>query len=269
MQNRRVNRLLGLPTPELRQLRATVDGMAEADIAERQSAFAAKLDRDLTLLAQAQFETPEFRRVFATPLTIERARFFAIQFVHYNVNRRDCWGYIQARAPWDVKRVIWEHEKDELHFDPRGDADHRELMAKEALALGASAAEVANTTPTPLLQAAQMAFVHLAQNLPWLGALTASHFLERRNNSDLMEGGGFSARWRKRLVEELGVDPDCLISSNVHVAADVDHSDSIWAAIGTHVIDEETYNTALRGGEACAVVDRAYRAALAHGMEGI
>lgn len=243
--------------------------MAETDIEERNRALTAKLDRRLTQIAQDQFDTPEFKRVFATPLTIERARFFAIQFVHYNVNRRDCWGYVQARAPWDVKRVIWEHEKDELHFDPRGSADHRELMAKEALALGASAEEVANTGPTPLLEAAQMAFVHLAQNLPWLGALTASHFLERRNNSDLMEGGGFSARWRKRLVDDLGIDPKGLISSNVHVEADVDHSDSIWAAISDHVIDEESYNTALRGGEACAIVDRAYRAALAHGMESL
>ena len=136
--------------------------MSEAGIAEPDRAYADKLDQELTRLAQAQFDTPEFKRLFATPLTIERARFFAIQFVHYNVNRRDCWGYIQARAPWDVKRVIWEHEKDELHFDPRGDADHRELMAKEALALGASAEAVANTGPTPLLEAAQMAFVHLA-----------------------------------------------------------------------------------------------------------
>jgi hypothetical protein len=206
--------------------------------------LADRLDQELTRLAQSQFETPEFERFFSVPLTLERARFFSIQLVLYGVNRRDCWAFVQARAPWEVKRVIWEHEKDELYFDPRGGSDHRELMAKEAIALGATAEEVANARPTPLLQAAQMAFIHLAENLPWLG-------------------------WRNKVADELGIDPKGLISSNVHVEADVDHSDSIWGAISAHVTDEESYNTALRGGQACAVIDRAHRAAEAHGMESI
>ena len=241
--------------------------MADALTETGTGGLAARLDRELTALAQAQFETPEFRRVFTVPLSIERARFFALQFVLYNVNRRDCWGYVQGRAPWEVKRAIWVHEKDELFHDELGGADHRVLMAKEALALGATEEEVAAVTPTPLLAAAQMAFIHLAQNLPWLGALAASHFLERRNNSDLMEGGGFSQRWRDKVIAELDIDTKALISSNVHVAAEVAHSDSIWDAIAAHVADEESYNAALRGAEACAVVDRAYRAALADGME--
>ena len=243
--------------------------MTKASTAERTGDLVDQLDQELTRLAQNQFETPEFELLFSIPLTLERARFIALQFVHYNVNRRDCWAFVQARAPWDVKRVIWEHEKDELYFDPRGGSDHRDLMAKEAIALGATAEEVADARPTPLLEAAQMAFVHLAENLPWLGGLTASHFLERRNNSDVIAGGGFSARWRKKLVDELGIDPKGLISSNVHVEADVDHSVSIWGAISANVVDEESYNTALRGGQACVVIDRAYRAALAHGMERI
>ncbi|MGE0853881.1 MAG: iron-containing redox enzyme family protein [Hyphomicrobiaceae bacterium] len=243
--------------------------MSEAMLAHKDVGLAQKLDKELTRLAQAQFDTPEFRLVLETPLTAERARFVALQFVLYNVNRRDCWAFVQARAPWDVKRIIWEHEKDELHFDPRGGGDHRMLMSKEALALGATEEEVANVRPTPLLEAAQMAFVHVAMTHPWLGALTASHFLERRNNSDLMQGGGYSSRWREKMVKELGVQPKKLISSNVHVEADVDHSDSIWGAIAANVVDDESYNIALRGAEACAVVDRAYRAALAHGMRSI
>jgi hypothetical protein len=225
--------------------------MAKASPAKQAGDLAEQLEQELTRLAQSQFETPEFERFFSVPLTVERARFFSLQLVLYGVNRRDCWAFVQARAPWEVK------------------ADHRELMSKEAIALGATAEEVANTRPTPLLQAAQMAFVHLAENLPWLGALTASHFLERRNNADLMVGGGFSKRWRNKVADELGIDPKGLISSNVHVEADVDHSDSIWGAISAYVTDEESYNTALRGGQACAVIDRAHRAAEAHGMESI
>lgn len=241
--------------------------MANATTKAQTDGLADRLGQELTRLAQAQFDSPEFERLFSLALTMEGARFLALQFVLYNVNRRDCWGFVQARAPWDVKRVIWEHEKDELYYDDRGGGDHRFLMAKEALALGATEDEIAEVQPTPLLAAAQMAFIHLAENLPWLGALTASHFLERRNNSDLMKGGGFSQRWRDKMVDELGIDPKELISSNVHVVADVAHSDSIWEAIAAHVVDEESYNSALRGGQACAVIDRAYRAALADGIE--
>jgi hypothetical protein len=243
--------------------------MFQSSLATANPALADKLDAELTRIAQAQFDTPEFQLILSAPLTLERARFIALQFVLYNVNRRDCWAFVQARAPWDVKRIVWQHEQDELYHDPRGGADHRVLMAKEAIALGASEAEVVAAEPTPLLHAAQLAFIHIAENQPWLGALVSSHFLERRNNSDLMKGGGYSARWRKRCVDELGIDPKGLISSNVHVEADVDHSVSIWAAIAAHVADEESYNIALRGAKACALIDRAYRAALAHGMATI
>ncbi len=52
------------------------------------SSYAERLDRELTALTTAQFETPEFRFFFETPLTIERARCYALQLLFYNVNRR-------------------------------------------------------------------------------------------------------------------------------------------------------------------------------------
>ena len=94
-----------------------------------------QLDRELTRMAIAQYETPEFKLLFSTPLTLQRARVNAILTVHYGINRRDCWAYVQARCPYNVKKTIWEHEKDELSFDPRGGADHRTLQLKEAMAL--------------------------------------------------------------------------------------------------------------------------------------
>ncbi len=51
-----------------------------------------RLDRELTALATVQFDTPEFCLLFETPLTMQRARYLALQFVFYNVNRRDCSG---------------------------------------------------------------------------------------------------------------------------------------------------------------------------------
>lgn len=224
--------------------------------------LAERLNDELTALAIAQFDTPEFRVLFETPLTMERARFVALQMVFYNVNRRDCWAYVQAKAPWSIKRAIWEHEKDELHHDPRGGSDHLALMSKEARALGVTEEELTTARPIPLVDAVMQGWAHAAMTLPWLGALVASHFLERRNNSDLIPGGGLSKRFRDKMVRELNVPESSLIASNVHIEADVDHSDAIWEAIAEAVTDEYSYQTALEGGRACAILDRAFRAAL-------
>ena len=237
--------------------------------AARTTSWSDRLDRELTQMVNEQFETPEFRLMFDTPLTMERARYFALQFVFYNVNRRDCWAYVQAKAPWEVKQAIWEHESDELHFDKRGGSDHRSLMTKEAVALGMTAEEVAKAEPSPLITATMWGFNHINITHPWLGAITASHFLERRNNGKIVRGGGASARWRDKLVRDLKIDSSLLISSNVHVEADMDHSDSIWESIVRYVVDEHSYRTALEGAQACATVDRAFRVALAYEMRQI
>jgi hypothetical protein len=99
--------------------------------------------------------------------------------------------------------------------------------------------------------------------------LTASHFLERRNNVKLVKGGGASYRWRDRLVNELGIDASKLKSLSVHVEADEDHSDMIEDAIVRHVRDEESYKAAITGARECMHIDRAYRGAVAHGMRAI
>lgn len=243
--------------------------MNATSAAVKNGKLADRLDGELTVLAQAQFTTPEFELIMNTPLTMKRAQHVAVQFVFYNVNRRDCWAYVQAKAPWDVKRVIWEHEKDELFHDPRGGSDHRALMSKEAIALGVSEADLAKAAPSPLIAATLMAFSHAASTLPWLGAMAASHFLERRNNGKLMRGGGFSARFREKMVKELKIDPGVLISSNVHVEADMDHSDSIWDSISANIVDDYSYQTALQGAQMCSTLDRAFRAAVAHEIRQI
>ncbi len=142
-------------------------------------------------------------------------------------------------------------------------------MSREALALGVTEDELANAETTPLVRASLYAFTHLATNLHWLGALTASHFLERRNNSKLIKGGGSSFRWRDRLVNELGISEDALRSTTVHVVADEDHSDMIEDAIARHTVDEDSYKAALQGARECVQIDRAFRGAMAHGMLAI
>ena len=246
--------------------------MAETTaVKSRATPFADRLETELNRMVNEQFTSPEFRFIADTPLTIARAKFYTLQMVFYAANRRDCWAYVQARAPLDVKQAIWHHEQDELIVDPRGGADHMTLMNREAVALGVTNQELAASQPTPLLKAALMAFCYNASTLPWLAGLVQSHFMERRNNNSLIKGGagGSSLRWRDRLIKELGVDPKVLTSSNVHVVADQEHSDLIWDAVSRYVIDEDSYKTALQGAREAAQLDRAVRAALATGMRMI
>ena len=225
-----------------------------------------KLREELDTLVNTQFETPEFVALLGTPLRIESARWAAAMTYFYTMNRRDCWAYVQARAPLDVKQAIWHHEQDELIHDARGGADHIALTLKEAVILGLKSEDVLNTVPPPMVRAALYAWLHIASTLPWLAALTASHILERRNNSAIVKGGGMSKRWREKLIREVGIPAETLISSNIHVVADVEHSDLIWDAIARHVVDERTYSTVLEGAQESLQIDRAYRGALAYGL---
>ncbi|MGE5537782.1 MAG: iron-containing redox enzyme family protein [Gemmatimonas sp.] len=233
--------------------------------------YVAKLETELNKMVNEQFQSAEFRYLLETPLTLARARFYTVQLAFYALNRRDCWAYVQARAPLDVKQAIWHHEEDELIRDSRGGADHVTLMNREALALGLTEKELVKAQPSPSLKAALLGFSYLASNLPWLGGLVASHFLERRNNNTLIKSkaGGSAVRWRDRLINELGIDPKKLISTNVHAVADEEHSDLIWDTISRHVKDEESYKIAVHGARESAQLDRAVRAAFATGMRMI
>ena len=52
-------------------------------------------------------------------LTPHERHILNLHYPHYIKSRRDCWAAAQVKAPLDVKRAIWEHEKDELIFDKR------------------------------------------------------------------------------------------------------------------------------------------------------
>ena len=88
----------------------------------------ARLERKLHREANALFQTDEYQRFFALPLTKARARFYMIQRATFMLGRRASWAYVQARAPFDVKQLIWHHEEDELAGSKeRGVADPCDL----------------------------------------------------------------------------------------------------------------------------------------------
>lgn len=224
------------------------------------------LEAEIDAMANRQFETPEFRELLGPPLTLSGARLFSINMAHYVRNRRDCWGYVQGAAPLDVKRLIWEHEQEELVYDPRAGMDHYTLTTTEARVLGLSPEEIAATPPVPGATAAFYAWIHIAKSRPWLAAFTASSALEKRNSGAVVKGGGMSYRIRKKMVEDLGIPEHELINQSVHIEADTEHATMFHRVAERHALTEEDRRAVLAAAEETFIIDRAFRGALGHAM---
>ena len=120
-----------------------------------------------------------------------------------------------------------------------------------------------------MVQAAFMAWHLIGMKGPWLTAFAASQMLERRNNAEIVEGGGMSYRIGRKFEEELGINLKRMVSLDVHSTADTDHSDMMDGVYDKHVKTQEDYDAVLRGAAQCMAIDRAYRGGLACVMRHI
>jgi len=222
-----------------------------------------KLDQ----MVNDQFDSVEFKTFLDVPLTMERARFYVVQNALYTSNRRDCWGYVQGGAPLEVKRVIWEHESDELINDPRAGMDHFNLTVKQGEVIGLKREDFETAQVPAMVQACFHAWHHIAMRGHWLTAYAASHMLERRNNGKIVKGGGMSFRVGKKFENELGINLKRMISLDVHVAADMDHSENISEMFERYVKSADDADKVLEGARESMAIDRAYRGALGFYME--
>jgi pyrroloquinoline quinone (PQQ) biosynthesis protein C len=228
-----------------------------------------ELTATLDQMVNEQFESLEFKRFFSVPLTLERGRFYVIQNALYTSNRRDCWAYVQGSAPLEVKRVIWQHESDELVNDPRANMDHYTLTVKQGEVLGLTPEDFEKAEAPPMVRACFYAWHHIAIRNHWLTAYTSSHMLERRNNGKIVQGGGMSFRVGKKFENELGINLKRMISLDVHIVADADHSENISEVFERYVKTTEDRDLVLKGARECMAIDRAYRGALGYYMEQI
>jgi hypothetical protein len=229
----------------------------------------ADLLNTLDRMVNEQFDTVEFKSLLDLPLTMERGRFYVMQNAHYTSNRRDCWGYVQGGAPLDVKRVVWEHESDELINDPRAGMDHYTLTVKQGEVIGLKPEDFERSEIPPMVRACFMAWHHVAMRSHWLSAYAASHMLERRNNGKIVKGGGMSYRMGKKFENELGINLKRMISLDVHVVADMEHSDNISEVFERYVKTREDCELVLHGARDSMAIDRAYRGALGFYMAQI
>src|SRR5947208_12906544 len=221
-----------------------------------------KTREELNTIVFGQFRTPEYKQFLAAKLTPARQKLLDLHYPHYIKSRRDCWGAAQVKAPLDVKRAIWEHEKDELIYDKR--------MGSAHLTDDQMAAATAESNLLPGARAAIFAWMYLSTTRPWIEALTVNHITERKNNPAIVKGGGFTARFaHKRVADQGGTIEGLDINTKVHMVADEDHSDMFEPIFDKYVVDERTAQAVIRAAQDSLAIDRAYRSALATAMSEI
>jgi heme oxygenase-like protein len=225
--------------------------------------------KELVRLANRQFNTPPFERLLNVKFSPQRAQQYSIQMAYYVKNRRDCWGYVQGSAPLDVKRIIWEHEQDELIGKKSdGKDDHITLAVKEGAVLGLDARAFDDT---PLLEGGVACFyswINLAQR-PWLEALAASAILEVRNSAELIEGGSLSRRIAEKFERELGIPMKKQINNAEHIVMDVEHAHLLTQVARKHATTETAQKAIIKGARESLLIDRVYRGHLADMLEAL
>jgi hypothetical protein len=214
--------------------------------------------KQLDVMVNQWYETPEIRRLLTVPLTPARLAFRHLHMTFFGNNRRDCWAAVSCRAPLDVKRAIWEHEKDELIYDPRMGKAH--VTEND---LGGNK----ESDMIPGARAAFYAWLHWAQENPWIEGLACSHILERRNNDQIVKGGTLTQRLVKRQELELGIKKkEQDIGTQVHLFADVEHSDLLNQIFANYVVDDLAAQQVLRGAEESLAIERCFHGAVATAM---
>ena len=179
---------------------------------------------ELVRMCNDQFESAPFKRLLGTKFTKPRAQHYSIQMAYYVQNRRDCWGYVQGSAPLEVKKIIWEHEEDELiGRKSEGKQDHITLAVKEGEVFGLSAEAFERTARLEGGEVCFSAWIRLAQR-PWLEAIAASAILEMRNSAELIKGGSLSSRIGAMFERDLGIPMKKQINNAEHVVMDVEHA---------------------------------------------
>jgi len=214
--------------------------------------------KQLDVMVNQWYDTPEIRRLLTVPLTPARLAFRHLHMTFFGNNRRDCWAAVSCRAPLDVKRAIWEHEKDELIYDPRMGKAH---VTEQDLGSNKESDMI------PGARAAFYAWLHCAKENPWIEGLACSHILERRNNDQIVRGGTLTQRLVKRQELELGIKRKQQdIGTQVHLFADVEHSDLLNQIFANYVVDDLAAQQVLRGAEESLAIERCFHGAVATAM---
>jgi pyrroloquinoline quinone (PQQ) biosynthesis protein C len=222
-------------------------------------AILGRLEKQLYQEANALFKTDEYKKFFGTKLTKKRAQFYMINRSAFVLGRRACWAFVQARAPFDVKQLIWEHEEDELAGNKeRGVADHLTLGIKEGASVGLTKSDFNKMKPCEGSQVCAYAWQHAADRLPWLGAAALLGGLEIANADGIIKGGGMSHRMAHKLKDELGIPLSRQPSNQDHMAVEDEHSKFLITVAKRHMKTKDDYDTIMHGARATWAINKTW-----------
>ena len=241
--------------------------MATTDL---ENADLAGLETQIAEMANAQFDSPHYQRLLGLKFTKARARAFLIQRTHWTVNRRDCWAHAQGSAPLDVKKMIWEHERDELEGKPsEGIDDHYTLAVKEGALLDLTPDDFIHTPPNDGAITCMLAWLQIATHSHWLSAMAASAALELSNSEDVLTGGSMSRRIGEKMEADLGIPFKTQPSNAEHTVADVEHGRMLMVVARTHARTPEAQEHILTGLRDSWAIDRVWKGQLADLLEAL
>ena len=224
--------------------------------------------KEIRAMANWQYQCPQSERLYSLPLTVERARVWTVQMVLWTLNRRDCWAFAQGLAPVDVKKLIWEHEEDELAGNKeRQVEDHYSLAVRDAEVLGLTPEDFTTATPHFGTRTCAYAWVHLVKDSHWLKSVSACAALEVSNSSEWVDGGGNSYRRRQRYHDDLGIPIEKLVSDTEHVEVDVAHGELLIEVAKRHAKTPEDYRLMAEGSRETWEIERVWKGQLADMME--
>jgi pyrroloquinoline quinone (PQQ) biosynthesis protein C len=213
--------------------------------------------------ANAQYESPQYKKLLALPLTQKRAQVYTLQKTLWTFNRRDCWAFAQALSPMDVKKLVWAHEEDELSGNKeRNMGDHFTLQVKSAELIGLTADDFRNEVPRPETRTCLYAWVHLVKDSPWLKSIAACIALEVDNSAEWVNGGGMSYRMGKRFEQDLGVPFEKNINAKEHSEVDIEHAHMLLQVVRRHGTTKAAMDLVREGLEESWAIERVWKGLL-------
>jgi pyrroloquinoline quinone (PQQ) biosynthesis protein C len=223
-----------------------------------------QLEQQLAQMANAQFESEQFRRLLGLRMNKERARIYILQRTHWTVNRRECWAQVQSTAPMPVKKLIWDHERDELEGDAAlGKPDHYTMSVMEGASVGLKADDFVAMGPSDGCFTCCSAWINLARTSHWLSALAASSALELSNSDEILTGGGMSRRMGIKMRDEAGIPLKKQTSNVEHMVADVKHAHMLMQVAEEYAVGEHERQLILEGARQSWQIDRIWKGHLA------
>lgn len=226
--------------------------------------------KEVRKLANDQFASPQYKRVLSLPLNEKRAQVYTLQKAFWNLNRRDCWALAQGVVPMDVKKLIWEHEEDELAGNKtRGVEDHYSLQVRQSKEIHLTLEDFMNEKPREGTRTCNYAWLHLVRSSSWLTAVASCAALEVSNSSDWVDGGGMSYRMGKRFEADLGIPFHKQLNAAEHAEVDIVHGSLLMQVVERHATSQDKLDQVMTGLVESWQIDRVWKGQLAEMMEAV